>query len=172
MSAKRKYIVLVLLLVMLAASIANFIFVNRAYDTSMQRLSASSLQDNDRAAVPAHPVAGVAGKPGTSADMQIVSYKGPGWRGDVTLKEVDGGSYLITVRASDLNDNTVPITSFEIDVRRPDSDKPMLMPVFNQTGDGHFTATVQFPGTGDWEVRVRMHRDLQTLEFARRFHIK
>ena len=46
------------------------------------------------------------------------------------------------------------------------------MPVFNQKGDGYFTATVTFPGPGDWEVRMRMHRGNQTLEFARRFRIK
>ncbi len=168
MSARKKYVVLVILLLMLAAAIANFLFVNQAYDTSVQRLSEPPARDSGLVPPPAGPQAGTV----TGSDIQTLTYKGPGWRGDVTLADSDGGSYKITIRASDLNDNTVPITSFEIDVRRPDSDKPILMPVFNQTGDGHFTATVQFPGKGDWEVRVRMHRELQTLEFARRFHIE
>lgn len=168
MGSRKKYAVLVMLLVLLAAAIANFLVVNNAYDASLARLSAP--KDDGSSA----PVSGMGAAPqgAGTADSQTVSYRGPGWRGDVTLNKAPDGSYEVTVRASDIHDKTVSITSFEIDVRRPDSDKPILMPVFNQKGDGFFTATVQFPGDGDWEVRVRMHRDNQTLEFARRFHIK
>jgi len=159
-----------MLLVLLAAAIANFLVVNNAYDTSLQRLT----PPEDRGGTFASGAGGLSphGAGNGTADSQTLTYRGPGWRGDVTLNKMAGGSYEVTVRASDLKDKTVNITSFEIDVRRPDSDKPILMPVFNQKGDGYFTATVQFPGNGDWEVRVVMHRDNQTLEFARRFHIQ
>ena len=170
MASRKKYAVLVMLLLLLAAAIANFFVVNKAYDSSLARLATH----NDDSAPPTAVVAtpqGV-GKDGAQTDVQTITYRGPGWRGDVTLNKTTDGSYEVTVRASDLYDKTVPITSFEIDVRRPDSDKPILMPVFNQKGDGFFTAIVQFPGKGDWEVRVQMHKENQTLEFARRFRVE
>lgn len=170
MGSRKKYAVLVMLLVLLAAAIANFLVVNNAYDTSLQRLS-----PHDGSSASTYGAGGSSPQAqgaGSLTDSQVFTYKGPGWRGDVTLNKAPDGSYEVTVRASDLQDKTVPITSFEIDVRRPDSDKPILMPVFNQKGDGYFTATVQFPGKGDWEVRVVMHKENQTLEFARRFHIE
>jgi len=167
-ASRKKYAVLVMLLLLLAAAIANFFVVNRAYDSSLQRLAS---HDQSGRAAPAVDAAASGAGAGTQ-DTQTLTYKGPGWRGDVTLTKAADGNYEVTVRASDLYDKTVQITSFEIDVRPPDSDKPILMPVFNQKGDGYFTALVQFPGKGDWEVRVQMHKENQTLEFARRFRVE
>ena len=53
-----------------------------------------------------------------------------------------------------------------------DPAKPLtLKPDLQTAGIGKFVAHIDLPSTGAWMVNVRIHRDLQTLEFTKRFEL-
>ena len=165
MSARRKPIVIILLLVFLAAVLANMFFVYHAYHAAVTAINAASPPDTigDEGGTGAYGLHGNAASGGRS-------HMEPPWYGDMTIEKAAQGGYDLTVFATGPGKGLpVALTSFEVDVRRPDAEGSGLKLQFSDAENEKHAAHVDFPEKGDWEIRVRLHRDLQTFEFTRRF---
>lgn len=164
MSKRRFTPVTAILLLLLIAAIANTYYVFHAYDGAMN--SIDKPVGLTPAGQPAEPATARVLPGATAIDLV------PNWHGEAALVKAPGGGYDVVVDAlsNGVNAN-LPATSVEADIRRPGDKAATANPEFKMTSVGKFTAHVDL-GSGTWEVRVRIHRGLQTLEFAEKFDLK
>ena len=164
MSKRRFTPVTAILLLLLLAAIVNtyFVFhVDRGMVKPMEKPVPLTA-----AGQPAEP-ADARTLPGATAYDLV-----PNWHGEVSLVKAPGGGYdaIIEGLSNGVNAN-IPVTSVEADIRRPGDNTPVPTPEFKMTSVGKFEAHVNL-AAGTWEVRVHIHRGLQTLEFAEKFDLK
>ena len=161
--SKKRIVVLCLLLLVLAVTAINTVHVFRMADENPpavpEKYSALSGADDASSSLPPLP-------PGQKWGT------GPGWRSGVSALKDKNGGYTVSIVAVDSVGNNIPLNSFEADIRHPGATTPAITPLFQKDDKNNITAHVDFPSPGDWEVHVRMHRDLSTLEFSQRIEIK
>lgn len=160
MKTRKITAVMVILLLLLAAAVANFFFVNRLYDQTMAEIEArESGQAPDEY--------------GRRSAARDVPRRGSGhnltWGGNLQIEPRNGGYDLIATAVSD--GRPLPLEAVTIDARRAGQEKAEMTPALQKDDQGRFVAHVDL-APGEWEVRVRMHRPLQTFEFTRRFTAK
>lgn len=170
MSKRRFRIVTALLLLLLIAAIANYFFVYHAYNDAVKALPLTAQQ------APAAPIdVTVANAPHHHEPSFVSGVQpiGPGWYGELYLSKASQGGYDIVVDAYASGSRTkTDVEAVEIDVRQPGAASAQLTPAITRKETGEFTAHADFPSNGTWEVRVRMHRGNQTLEFGEKFDLK
>ncbi len=155
-----------LLILLLIAAGMNYIFVMHAYNSSV-----TALKPPETKAPPASVAA--AEKQAKEKPAVIVRAIIPQWYGDVRLEQTAQG-YDLVVSAFEnpakSGNPYVTAESVEADIgRQGSSDQQKLS--FTKAG-GDFMAHVGALPRGTWEARIRIHRGLQTLEFAEKFDLK
>ena len=155
-----------LLLLLLIAAIMNLLFIYHAFN-----------EDSAPASPGGAPVlarqSSVPGSEPRSAPPSgsPVSFA-PSWRGDAVMVKSPQGGYDLVVEALGNGGDALPSTAAEVDIRRPGAAAAEQSPSLEMVSVGKFVAHVDLPESGTWEVRIRIHRGLQTLEFAEKFDLK
>lgn len=167
--ANRKFsVVTFILLLLLAAAAVNLFFVNHAYRQSMEPVPSPDEASPANATTPD-------GFPIRHAPNLVMLPPNAmrSWHGDVTMIKSPAGGYDLIVQAiGPKSGEAVPATSVEVDIRRPGNKAAQLTPKLEMQDTGKFVAHIDLPGPGSWEVRTRIHRGLQTMEFAEKFELK
>jgi hypothetical protein len=166
--SKRKFsLVTAILLLLLVGAIMNNIFLYHAYNDTMKE-AVQQAQQPVTASGPAGP--GYSRTP--TGGMGFRQIPGPAWYADVYLSKTGSGEYDIVVEAFVRGSRTLTsVDTVELDVRKA-GEPDQTVPAAAQMKDGKYVAHVAFPSEGAWEVRIRMHRGNETLEFAEKFDLK
>lgn len=161
----RKFsLVTAILLLLLIAAIANTYIIFHADDSA---IDASAKPDTIPSGVSRHG-APAGSFSATAPPWEFIAFS---WYGDVTLVRLKDGRYELEAQAYQRGGRSpFQIDSVEIDIRRPGSDGG-FSPKLDPAAVGKFTGRVDFPASGTWEVRVRMHQGVQTLEFGKKFDL-
>lgn len=148
-----------MLIFLLLVAAANFAFVNIAFKNNGQT-------DDGFIA----PISG-----GSNATFTGPAVVGPNvepeLRGEVVVEKKEGGKYDITIFAQNKKKQPVILEGFSADVHLLGMTEPRMIPAFRKVGDGKYTATMTFPEKGRWEVRVRLNKKNESLEFYQSFDI-
>lgn len=147
----------IFLAVMLVVSLVNAVYIHKL--------------TGQRAAKDAAPLevgeSGHAVTPGVIPAPARKASPGPGWRGDIKIENGTSGSD-ITIDAIDTEGNGVSLTSYEVTVYLPGQEKEPLPVTVEKLTGSRLKAHVKLPEKGEAVIRVRLHRDLSTLEFSQR----
>jgi hypothetical protein len=164
MSKRRFSIVTAILLLLLAAAIVNNFFIYRAYKDSF---APSERQEQGNNVTPG---AAPTGRPQlTNAGQAIM----PRVFGELYLSPIGGHEYDIIVESFGRGTHIlVPVDAIELDIRRPGATGGEMTPAANVVTPGKYSAHVTLPSAGTWEVRARLHRGNETVEFAEKFELK
>ena len=170
MSKRNRFrIVTAILMLLLIAAIGNYFFVNQAFDVTQKSLMQAAPEPR-----PQNP--DVSGSPMHHPPMNEIGGGqpvGPTWYGDMYLTPASQSSYDIVVEAfGNGSRSRVPVDTVEIDIRQPGDAAAQISPSVEKVEEGKYISHTNFPSSGTWEVRVRMHRGYQTLDFAEKFDIK
>ena len=158
----RKFRLVTAILLLLIAAVVNIFFIYHAYD--------GAGQEPVQPAVNAPRPREVSSPP--PAHSTVKAFLDIRWYSDIVISRSRNGEYELSVLAYARGSrNPFPLDSVEVDVRRPGEDAGMT-PKLESPSPGVFTGRIDFPSQGTWEVRVRMHHGLQTLEFAKKFEIE
>jgi len=148
-----------LFILMLAAG-GNYFFATRVFNKQQEDLSSQQLPPISGGTT---YTTGPSPPPVPIREMEL--------RGSIDARRVEGLHYIIKLSAFGVGNQPLLLKSFSADVRLPGSDKPTLTPVFQKTAVGTYEADVTLPNAGMWEVRARMIRENESLEFYERFDI-
>lgn len=166
MSAKSssRFIIRFILALLLILAIANAVYVFRWAPVSVSGIGV----EQTTPAEPALP----AGVPLEFADHaeDWKYFSRPTWRGEVAYRKEDDGSYSFRVTTVDLR-GPIMLTSQEAFVRKADGGKETKI-ALTKADHGNLIANFTFPTPGEWIIRVRLGRTLETLEFSERIEIK
>ena len=94
----------------------------------------------------------------------------PTWRGEIAYRKEENGSYSFRVTTVDLR-GPITLTSKEAFVKKASGGDEAAMPL-KETEKGELVANYRFSEPGEWIIRVRLGRRLETLEFSERIEIK
>jgi len=97
------------------------------------------------------------------------NYPAADWTGAVTLTPAGGGRYRILISATSLYDDPVPLEEFSAKIVQTGNINQELPGVqFSETSPGEFTADVILPDNGEWEVRARLKKGMDTIFLAQK----
>ena len=144
-------------------AIANAVYVFRYAPVSVSGIGIEQTPD----ATPLH-----AGVPPEFADHaeDWKYFSRPTWRGEVAYRKEDDGSYSFRVTTVDLR-GPIILTSQEAFVRKAEGGKETKI-ALTKGDHGNLIGNFTFPAAGEWVIRVRLGRQLETLEFSERIEIK
>ena len=165
MTEKRSKISLAVLVLLLVVAVVNFTVVHYAYNSPSLSVDGGTV----RPAASGYSTVTTAPPPAPPAFTFIP--RGPELRGEVSVEKQDSGKYDITIFARNRDGHPVVLDGFSADVHLLSAPETKVIPVFQKAGDGKYAATVAFPEKGRWEVRVRLHRKNEVLEFYQSFDI-
>jgi hypothetical protein len=152
-----------ILLLLLIAAVANLFFVNHIYNQSVTSVTSgttgnSIYQNQPLVSPPALP---------RTSDAYF------DWNASLSIDQSAAGGYdLVVAVTARQTEAPAPADSVEIDIRRAGADGVEITPEIKQDSVGKYIAHADFPANGEWEVRVRIHRFLQTMEFTKKFTVK
>lgn len=161
----RKFsLVTAILLLLLAAAVINIFFIYRAYNRTEQEPAPEAPVSETARSHRSSP----SSAPPRSFPGMFVSIS---WYADVTISRSGTGKYELYVLAYERGSRRpFPIDSVEVYVRRPGEEKGFT-PALKSSSAGKFIGPIDFPSGGSWEVHLRMHRGLQTLDVTKKFEI-
>lgn len=92
------------------------------------------------------------------------------WRGEIAYKQEKNGSYSFRITSSDLRGPFI-LTGQEGFIRKASGkeEQPVRL---EDIGKGVLLANYTFPEPGEWVMRVRLTRALDTLEFSQTIDVK
>ncbi|MEZ0226612.1 MAG: FixH family protein [Alphaproteobacteria bacterium] len=165
MSNRKFSLVTAILLLLLIAATANMFIVYHAFNRSLEEQTSPSETGTH---MPFYSNQPLDTGPAVATGKQSAYFD---WNGDLTLAKSPAGGYDIVVMVTIRRTETpVPADSVEMDASRPG--EAGITPELKQLAPGKYVAHVDFPETGEWEIRLRIHRGLQTIEFAKKFTIQ
>lgn len=91
---------------------------------------------------------------------------GPGWWGFVSFTRNTDSSLGVVIKPTDVRGNLVRLSSFQVFVQAPDGTEKEVTDAFKMDSDGNVAGTTS--AVQDGRLRIRLHRDLMTLEFTQR----
>jgi hypothetical protein len=165
MKTRKRTAVIVILLVLLAGALGNLFLIDHVYRNAVKAIEK---HEEIARATAAGTLPGSISGPGLAR-----SGSGPAWYGDVRLARTPAGGYDLVAYAIDgPAGGLVALESAEIEAKKPGDGKGAITPELKKDAEGRFAAHVDFPEKGAWELRVRLHRPLQTFEFTRRITVE
>ncbi|MDE1153030.1 MAG: hypothetical protein PW788_10885 [Micavibrio sp.] len=144
-----------MLFIMLLLAIGNYFFASYAFNRQQNALNGE---------IEGAASAGMAHMRTFSADNTAII-------GHLDIRRIEDLHYALTLTAEDANKKPLPLKSFSCDVRLPGGSKAFMVPVFKKTAEATYEAEVTLPYYGPWDVRARMLREHESLEFYERFEI-
>lgn len=160
MSNRKFRLVTFILLLLLVAAITNTYFIFHAYRNSFDEAPPAPMPVVDVVTPPPSVVLPGATKP----PREFIAFD---WYGDAAITRLAAGSYELTVQAYARGSRyPFDIDSLEIDARHA-GQEGSITPKLEKVSMGNFSGRVDFPSSGTWEVRVRMHHSVRTLEFTK-----
>ncbi|TAL38904.1 MAG: hypothetical protein EPN97_03250 [Alphaproteobacteria bacterium] len=164
MSNRKFRLVTFILLLLLIAAITNTYFIFHAYQNTFDEAPPAPKPAVDAVNSPPPVVLPGATKP----PREFIAFD---WYGDAAVTRLEGGSYELTAQAYTRGSRRpFDIDSLEIDARHV-GQGGSITPKLEKVSMGNFSGRVDFPSSGTWEVRVRMHHSVRTLEFTKIFEI-
>jgi hypothetical protein len=104
-----------------------------------------------------------------SEGFTFQNYPAADWTGAVTLAPTGGGRYRILISATSLYDDPVPLESFDAKiVQTGNLDQALPGVQFSETSPGEYTADIILPDNGEWEVRARLKKGMDTIFLAQK----
>ncbi|HYD19600.1 MAG TPA: hypothetical protein VEF76_14090 [Patescibacteria group bacterium] len=98
--------------------------------------------------------------------------RGPGvaarWRGALAYNRETDGSYSFKITTNDPL-GSAKITSYKAFLLKPGTKEETELPL--ELKDGGMVARYMFPSAGIWSLRIRLSRELDTLEFTERLDV-
>jgi hypothetical protein len=163
MSNRKFRLVTFILLLLLMAAITNTYFIFHAYKPTFDAPPAPKPPLNTAGPYPT-PI----DPPATRPPWEPLAFD---WYGDAAITRLAGESYELTVQAYTRGSRRpYAIDSLEIEAR-PVGREGSVAPKLEKISAGNYSGRVDFPSGGTWEVRVRMHHGVRTLEFTKKFEI-
>ncbi len=161
MADKRSKVSFSLLILLMMVALGNFLFVHIAFNKD---------GPSDDVGIIA-PAGGGFSAISLGKSPHFGDPNGPELRGEVVVEKKQDGKYDLTIFARNKNNEPVILEGFSSDVHLLGMTEPRVIPAFRKVGNGKYTATMAFPERGRWEVRVRLNKKNESLEFYESFDI-
>ena len=98
---------------------------------------------------------------------------GPGWRGEIKVTQREDGENEVTISPVNTGGGHKPLTSFQVYLRSVDGKEEQdITEKFAKDGAEGLKASLKGTPAGPWVLRIRLHRELSTLEFTQRIDLK